>query len=260
MNMTEQVDIIKRVKEVDLGSRKNPVDLQRVKKAYADLMDDRTHSVPCTCPSCKYQLHKTKGGRFNKEVFFLDWLSLEVKLSLINQTEKLVFETAYGHGKNTMSVEWKDLFRTWGAIQALARFVGDNFPDIDPSPRRIKLKLWRFKKSGVSAALEKEIFWDGREANPVDPKIDETWKTLQLAQRVADYIYDIRHHAVTRRELQRFIQKPVEELEELRSWLELNYGIVCKNGKRINQIVYTGTMKSSRGRFLRFGIHDMKRK
>ena len=245
MDMTEQV------LEVDLGTRKNPVDLQRVKKAYADLMADKTHAAPCTCPSCEYQLHKTKGGRFDKEIFFLDWLLLEVKLSLINQHEKMYWEAAYSPSKSKFSVEWKDFFRAWGTIQALARFVDDNFPDIDPSPRRIKLKLWRFRKSGVGASLEKEIILNGIKTNPVDPKINKTWQALGFAQRVADYIYKRRGHAVTQRDLRRFFQKPVEELIDLRPWLDLNYGIVCKQGKRENQIIYTGTRKSSRGRFLR---------
>ncbi len=244
MDMTEQ-DI-----EVDLGIRKNPVDLQRVKKVYADLIGDKKHAVPCTCPSCLYHLHKTKGGGYDKEVFFLDWLSLEVKLSLIDQNEKMYWEAAYSPSKSKFSVEWKDLFRAWGTIQALADFVRNNFPAINSSPHRIKLKLWRFRKSGVSAALEKEIILNGIKANPVDPKINETWRTLRLAQRVADYIYKHQDCVVTQRDLRRFFQKPVEELIDLRPWLDLNYGIVCKQGKRENQIVYTGTMKSSRGRFL----------
>jgi hypothetical protein len=258
MDMTEQVDIIEQTKEVESFCGKIPIDLKRVRKTYADLIGDKTHAAPCTCPSCEYQLHKTKGGNFDKEVFFLDWLSLEVKLSLINQTEKIVFETAYGRGKNTMSVEWRDFFKRWGTIQALADFVNNNFPDIDPSPRRIKLKLWRFRKSGIGASLEKEIILNGIKANPVDPKINKTRQALRLAQRVADYIYKRRDHAFTQRDLRRFFQKPVEELIDLRPWLDLNYGIVCKQGKRENQIVYTGTMKSGRGRFLRVGIHDTK--
>lgn len=252
--------MIDEVKEVESFWGRNPIDLKRVIKTYADLMGDRTHAAPCTCPSCLYHLHKTKGGGYDKEVFFLDWLSLEVKLSLINQSEKIVFETAYDRGKNKTSVDWKDLFRAWGTIQALADFVGDNFPDIDPSPRRIKLKLWRFRKSGVSATLGKEIILNAIKANSVDPEINETWRGLRLAQRVADYIYKRRGHAVTQRDLRRFFQKPVEELIDVRPWLDLNYGIVCKQGKRENQIVYTGTMKSSRGRFLRVGTHDTIRK
>ena len=255
MDMTEQ-DI--EITPFDPG--KIPVDLQRVKRTYADLIGNKTHAAPCTCPSCLYQLHKTKGGRFDKEVFFLDWLSLEVKLSMINLTEKMYWETAYGPPKSKFGFEWKDYFRTWGTIQELARFVGDNFPDIDPSPRRIKLKLWRFRKSGATAALVKEIILNGIRANPVDPKINENWRALRLAQRVADYIYKKRGRAVTQRDLRRFFQKPVEELIDLRPWLESNYGIVCKQGKKKNQIVYTGKMKSSRGRFLRIGIHDTKRK
>lgn len=235
--------------EVEAFCGKNPVDLNRAKKTYADLIGDKTHAAPCTCPSCLYQLHKTKGGGYDKEIFFLDWLSLEVKLSLINQTEKIVFETAYARGKDKMSVEWRDLVKSWGTIQELAEYVGENFPDIDPSPRRIKLKLWRFRKSGVSSALEKEIILNGKKASPVDPKINETWRVLRLAQRVAEYIDKKRGHTVTQQDLRRFFQKPVEELVNLRPWLRINYGISWKPGSRKNQVIYFGTRKTSRKRF-----------
>jgi hypothetical protein len=253
MDMTEQA------LEVETYFGRNPVDLGRVKKAYADLIENKTHAIPCTCPSCEYQLHKTKGGRFAKEVFFLDWLLLEVKLSMINQTEKMYWETAYGPSKIKFSVKWKDFFKAWGTIQELARFVSKYFPNIDPSPQRIKLKLWRFRKSGISASLEKEIILNGRKANPVDPKINENWQGLRLAQRVADYIYKKRGHAVTQRDLRRFFQKPVEELERLRPWLSANYGIDWKLGARKNQIIYFGTRETSRGRYLGVGIRYAKK-
>jgi len=252
--MTEQA-----LEPVEVYYGKNLPDLQRVKKAYTDLMGDRTHAATCACPSCLYHLHKTKGGRFDKKVFFLDWLSLEVKLSLINQTEKIVFENAYDRGKKTMSVEWKDFFRTWGTIRALARFVGDNFPDINMSPRRIKLKLWRFRKSGIHLSLQKEIDLNGMRANPVDPKMNKTWGPLAFGQKVADYIYKHQDRIVTQRDLRRFFQKPVEELVNLRPWLGFNYGIYWKLGSRKNQTIYFGTRKNSRGQFLGVGIHDAKR-
>jgi hypothetical protein len=248
-----------RIREVEIEHGKSPVDLQRVKKAYADLISDKTHPAPCTCPSCLYHLHKKKGGRFDKEIFFLDWLLLEVKLSLINQTERIVFYTPYGRGKDITSVEWRDFISARRIINPLARFVRDNFPDIDPSPRRIKLKLWRFRKSGVAAALEKEINLNGIKANPVDLKIIETWQALDLAQKVADHIYKQQDRVATQREIQRFIQKPVERFEEIRKWLEENYGIVRGNGKRKNQIIYTGTMKSSRGQILHVGVQETKK-
>jgi len=218
--MTDRVD------EVVSREGKSPVDLKRVRGAYADLMDGKTHSDTCRCPSCLYKLHKEKRGRFDKEAFFLDWLELEVRLSLINQTEKIVFETAYDRGKNKTFIDGRDYFKSCGTLRALSNFIEKHFPDIDSNYRRIKLKLWRFRKSGVVKELEKEISFRYFRAHPAKGK--EDWKDLRFAQRIADYIYSLKNREATQRELRRHFQKPIEKIEDLRPWLNGNYGIGWK--------------------------------
>jgi len=222
---------------------KLPVDLPRAKGIWRDLLNGCTHG-DCRCPSCEYQLHRQKGGKFDKETFFLYWLELEVKLSLIPQTERLLDEGWRA------SVTRKDFSRTWGTIQELADYIAAHFPDIDPGVPRIKLKLWRFKKSGVPETLEQEFIARRREARPVA----EEWKTLPLAQRVADFVYAQPSRTVSQRNLQRHFQNPVDVIEGLRPWLLLNYGIEVQRGSRKNQAIYRGRMKDSRGRMLRVGV------
>ena len=230
---------------------KNPVDLDRAKGIWSDLLNNRTHE-DCRCPSCQYQLHRQKGGKFDKETFFLYWLELEVKLSLIPQTDRLIYSTfsrPEDKGWRT-SVTWKDFSRTWGTIQGLADYIAKHFPDIDAGASRIKLKLWRFKKSGVDAALEREFIDRRLKARPVT----EEWKMILLAQRIADFVYTQPSRTVSQRELQRHLHGDIDGLENLRPWLLLNYGIECQRGSRKNQMIYRGTMKGSRGRFLRVGV------
>lgn len=239
--------------EVILYEGKNPIDLDRARKVWADLQGDKTHDNNCACQSCKYQLHRKQGGRFDKEAFFLYWLELEVKLSLINQTERLVFSPLPSQLKEEYrtSVDARDYFRVKGTFRALAEYVGKYFPEIDPDVDRIKLKLWRFRKSGVDAAVEEEIRKNQLREMPPNR---EGWQQLRLAQRIADYIYSRPHRQATQRELQRYIQRPVDEIEGIRGWLSDNYAIILKKGSRKGQVIYYGRMNSSKGRILKVGV------
>lgn len=74
--------------------------------------------------------------------------------------------------------------------------------------------------------------------------------TVRLGQQIADFIYAQPNKAATQRQLRCRFQGPVDELENLQPWLQLNYGIECRQASRKNQIVYCGKMNSSRGRWL----------
>jgi len=242
--------------EIDPGS-KNPPDLNRIKTAWKDLKEDRTHAnFPCFCPSCLYQAHKKVGGRFDKEAFFLDWLLFEIKLSLVNQTEKIVFKDTFDRGQIKIFVDSREFFKVRGSIKALSEFVEKNFSEINPDYQRINLRLWRFRKSGVLKMLEEKISMEWWNAHPVDFRKNESWKLLNLAQRIADFIYSRPEKSATQREIcRRFFQKKsVEDLEDMRFWLKTNYGIGWKKRKKKNQIIYFGEMKNARGRFLRVGL------
>jgi hypothetical protein len=85
---------------------------------------------------------------------------------------------------------------------------------------------------------------------------DDTFLKLKLIKKIADFVYLQPNRKAFQREIcRRFFQKKtIEDLEELRPWLRVNYGIECLKGKRKNQVIYVGMMKDSRGRFFRVGI------
>jgi len=231
-----------------------PVNVKRVEKFYRALIDDKLHSPTCRCPSCLYQLHKKKGGRYKKESFFLDWLETEIRFSLVHTVEKTIYDSAYHRGDKARSfINGRDFFRARReSMRALSDFIKFHIPEIDSNHRRIKLKLWRFRKSGVLQELEKEISAREFETSPLNWK--ESSRGFRLAQRIADFIYRQKGRRAEQREIRRFIQIPIEEIEALRPWLLSNYGIECRPGSRKNQVVYFGTAKNSRGSFMRFGM------
>jgi hypothetical protein len=234
----------------DLGE----VDSDRARKVWRDLRDgpDQDHGDLCACPRCLFDLHRSRGGRFDPEAFFLYWLELEVDLAARVQIEELVSGPGHrGLGTERVFIEWPELLRPLRLIPLIAEFLRQSFPDINPNPRRLKVKLWRFKKSGVAAALEEEIRDRERRAARPDPG---AWQNLRLAQKIADLVYDQPERSISQRDLQRSAKVSVDRLEDLRGWLLLNYGIEARAGRRKGQVVYRGRMKDSRGRILRGGV------
>ncbi|NLH78952.1 MAG: hypothetical protein GX465_18180 [Acidobacteria bacterium] len=136
----------------------------------------------------------------------------------------------------------------------VAAFVKAHFPEIRTSPARIKMNLWRYRKSGVEAKLDDEIL--GRRLKRYSKRADgdEPWLTVRLAQGIADKFYSRPEKSVSQRELQRMTHVSVDQIEALRGWLLLNYGIEARAGRRKGQVVYRGRMKDSRGRILRVGV------
>jgi hypothetical protein len=248
-------------KEIETFYGKNPPDLHRIRAAYEDLINGRTHSdFLCLCPSCLCHAHKKAGGRFDKEIFFLDWLLLEVQLGRVNQREKIVFEDAFDRGKPVISVDGVDFinfFNARGSVKALSVFLEKYFPEIDHNWSRLNLRLWRFKKSGTLRATEKRIVAEWYKAHPApNPRKGQSWKALKLAHRIADFIYSRPNKTVTQRELcRRFFQRDtLKDLEAIRPWLKFNYGIDWKVGIKKNRVSYLGTMKKPQGRILRVVI------
>lgn len=234
--------------------RKEEVDIQRAKKVYVDLINNIVHPGSCLCPSCLYQFDKKYRGKYDKEIFFLSWLEFEVSLSLINQKEDLVFETAYDSGtfkKFIKLSDTKNLIKGYGRIKALSNFIKKNFPEIDHNHKRLKLRLWRFKKSGIELKIEREI--RRKNIKPEEQKIwKRNWDDLKFAQRVVNFINSRPNKRVSQRELlRRFSNKCKEDLERIQDSLKINWQIEIKPVKR--SIVYRSTMKSNKGRYWRVG-------
>lgn len=241
---------------IDEGS-KYPPDFDQTKTTWKNLVEDKTHSdFLCLCPSCLYWVHKKDGGKFDKEVFFLEWLHFEIKLSLVNQ--KIIQSLEIG-SKPKFHVNMRELFKVRGSIRELSEFIKKNFSEIDHNCQRIKLKLWRLQKSGILGKLEIKISQEWRRKHPESAEKrkewEKNWGDLRRAQKIADFIYSrLDKSAIQRVICRRFFQKKsVDDLEEMRPWLNTNYGILWDKGKRKDQIVYTGKRKSSRGRFFKVG-------
>jgi hypothetical protein len=150
-----------------------------------------------------------------------------------------------------------DFLKNRGSLKALSEFVKKHFPKVDHDYKRIKLRLWRFRKSGTLKKLEQEKIREWMKIHPINiKKRDHPLMKFKLLQKIADFIYSQPDRKIIQREICRryFQKKPVEDLEELRPWLRFNYGIECLKGKRKNQILYVGKMNSSRGLFFKVGV------
>ncbi len=102
-----------------------------------------------------------------------------------------------------------------GVIQAMAGFLNQYrhyFPEIDANPARIKMNLWRYRKSGIEARLDEEIITRRMKRYSKRAGGDERLQeAARLAQRVADFVYGQPERKVLQRELQRsVVQRPVK--------------------------------------------------
>lgn len=177
---------------------------------------------------------------------------------MVLAAKEQVEETIFGRSgrerdRERVFIERREWLRPSRPIPEMARIIRQLFSDINPNPRRLKVKLWRFKKSGVAAALEEEIRDRERRAARPDP---EAWSNLPLAQHIADFVYRQPERTISQRDLQRLARVSVDRLEELRAWLLFNYGIEARQGPRKGQVVYVGRLKDARGRFVRVGVRQ----
>jgi len=235
------------IKNYDVTSweGKKEIDVIKAKKVYDDLINNRTHPEPCCCPSCLYHEHKKQGGKYDKESFFLSWLELEIKISLVNQKEKIVFETAFDPGRDKKFIEGQDFFnfiKGRGRIKALSKFLKDNFPDIDHNHKRLKLKLWRFNKSEVELKASKEIGnrWTKAASKEKKEKWSNSWKIIRFANKVSNYIHSLPSKKIDRSTLLRrkFQGKTVDDLKEIHGLLQLQGIFHKREGYRNKTTVY----------------------
>jgi hypothetical protein len=242
---------------IEVYSGKKPVDIEKAKRLWLDIKDNVVPDNPCLLPTYTYPLYRemyknSKGRKFDKEDFFLEWLEEELVLSEITQKEgyegKEMREVIKGD-----IIEYVKAPHSYGFKKRLSEIIRKHFSDIDSNSRRITLKLWRFKKSGILEKMEKEVSLRLQKLQPDDSQLKENWKNLEFAQRIADFIYSQPRKKVARRDLLRhFSNKRKDDLEDLHDWLKVNYGIIFKKEKK--SMGYYRTMKSSRGRYLRVGI------
>ncbi len=249
----------------------NEINVDTVKKTYSDLINVITHSPGCIDPSCLFQRYKekykNKGRKFDEESFFLRWLTGEIRFSSVKGKWNLIYKNESEREPNespttqifrSSLIEYFRVPRIYKKTsEFIKKYLSNN--NINSNPQRIKLKVWRLKKSGIIGDLEFEILKEWSKIQPSEKK--ETWKKtredFKFAQNVANYIYSLPEKQIKRRSLLRkgrFQGKTVEDLKRIHDHLNFNFRIDNKKeGYRNKTTVYYSTTKSSRGRYWSVG-------
>jgi hypothetical protein len=222
-DMTEIIRIV-RIREPI-----SPRFIDEAKKIYSDLQAEITHAPPCICPACLFNQYRKyprgAGHPFSKEAFFLDWLSFEIRLSMLEKTTAYVGEKL----EEKSYIRGNDLFCVRGYIKETIKFINYNkkrFPKItNTNPGRIKLSLWRFKKSRILNTLAQERALQ-------DPSLATRAKaaaihrrSMQFVQRVADFIKTRPGKRETYREIYRHFSKKKSDIDKVLPWLREYYNM-----------------------------------
>jgi hypothetical protein len=140
-------DRIAMIKEIETNFGKESPDLKMIQAVYNDLIHDRTHpNFCCLRPCCLYQLHKKQGGKYSKEIIFLDWLQFEINISLRNRREMLVFDDPFEYFPIKKAItkfridgqDFIDFLKSRGSLKELSEFVKKYFPKVDHDWKREK--------------------------------------------------------------------------------------------------------------------------
>lgn len=232
------------------------INTELVNKVWNDLKDNVIHPLPCECPSCQYQWYRKKnrnrGRKFDKESFFLEWLESQIRQSKIGTKQDWEYvEDYYERKPGDPSIVEIFLFRVMdyfyvrGLYSSISEFIRNNIPEsgINSKVQRIKLKIWRLRKSGILNEIWSEIDSEWHKEKPNAFKKEEQkilWASLKLAQKVADYINSRPQKKSSQRQLlRRFSNKKVEDFEDIREILRLHgIKIEKKTGYRNKQTFY----------------------
>jgi len=218
----------------------DPRFIDKAQRVYSELQAGVSHPPPCSCPACLFNQYQSyprgAGAPFSKETFFFDWLSWEIRFSMLKITTAYIreeWEEKFSEEKKLYDL--REYIRVRGYIAEMIKFLIKNknrFPTIrNINPGRIKLSLWRFRKSGVGAALEKEITLSWLKSQPRKPKKERTWGALGFAQRVSDFIRLRPGRKASYREIQRRFNKKKSDIENVLWALRGNYQMkIIKRG------------------------------
>jgi hypothetical protein len=229
---------------VRISRELQPITGGRIKYAreiYSKLQSGSSHQAPCSCPACLFALYQTKprgpGHTFEKDVFFLSWLAYEIQWSMVNVTTALVGDYGERYEERDF-VRLGDFSRVKGWIPALSHFLKayrKEFPGIDADQKRLKMRLWRFRKSRLESTL-------GLQRELQDPKQatrGKNWGPLCFGQRVANFINSRPGRRASLREvLRRFSNKRKADIETLSWILQGNYQLHYKKEGRSKFFIY----------------------
>ncbi len=264
--------IIKHDDETEIYKEEVPPDIDKIKEVFLDLKKDICHSPPLVLPCCLYHQYKKKPGKrgktFDEESFFLEWLADEIRLSKIKAelgtTYKDEFDREPGEPATTIIYRFdiREYFKVPKIYKEVSDFIKDSLPNrnINPDPKRIKMKIYRLRKSGIVSELEHEIRLEQQKNHPIRPekKIEQkkVWQDFKFAKKVADFIHSQPKRQISRwTMLRHFSNKRKENFERIHDHLKINYRIhFRKEGYRNKTIIYYSTTKSSKGRYWGVGV------
>ena len=218
----------------------NP-NVDQIKEELENLNQNRTAPPEYSRCSIHYQIYKeirggNKGRRFDKETFFLDWLASQIRLSKLNVVKKIVYKTASGKGVYQYSIEPRQMVR--GLWRSISDFIRRELPGsgINARPGRIRLKLWRFRKSGIWYRVERALIGEREKILGSQPgRLKESkkeWKRLRFIYRVGDLIRKRPDGASKREILRQFSNKRASDLDEISDILEYDFGIKFEEAGR----------------------------
>ncbi len=262
---------IKHYEEIEVFKEEVPIDIDKIKKVLLDLKRDICHSPPLVLPCCLHHQYKRKPGKrgktFDEESFFLEWLVYEIRLSKIKAEWDAIYKDEFDRepGEPPLTeiyrFDIREYFKVRKIYKEMVDFIEKYLPNssIDLNPERIKMKIYRLRKSGIVNELEHKVRLEQQKIHPISPekkiKQKKVWQDFKLAREVADFIRSQPGKRIKRRLLLRGFNIKVEDLERVHDHLKINYRInFKKEGYRNKTTVYYSTTKSSKGRYWRMGI------
>jgi len=242
---------------------KNGMTLKYLKIA-EDLMNDKTHPLPCTCAACLYAKHleRLKGQlrkKYEKLTFFVWWLMIEIKTAHVVKKKKSkigdLLNAPYLREAKKVLRQLPELKNDEWYYLGLEKYIENCF-----KPYLIKKRYYRPKFLKLINELESEIGLEWRRQQP-DPPLEkqeewkQNWGDLKFAQKVADFIYSQHKEEVPQQlVLRKFNNYRESDLERVRGILKINYNIdfhlKIYRGRKTG---YYSKGKYSRGRYWEMG-------
>lgn len=233
-------------------------------KVAEDLMNDKTHPLPCACAACLYSKHKERlihknRKKYEKLTFFVYWLMVEIKISNLESIGKFelrdFFNAPYLRETEKVLKQLPESKEHEWYYLGLKEYIKKCF-----KPYLIRKRYYRPEFLKLLNELESEIRLEWQKTQPDHPQEKKkewkrNWGDLRFAQRVADFIRSQSKKEVPQHLLLRHFNKNREpDLERIRDILRLNYKIdfhpKIYKGKKTG---YYSTMKSSKGKYWRVG-------
>jgi len=228
----------------------------KAKKIWSNLINKRTHPLPCDCPVCLYALSrekKIKGMRkpFGMMSFFLNWLIHAVKINYLRKNGKVEEIILYGRKAwqyNPQDYEKAPYLKNANKIIA-GLYCDEDLIDFAPDFEKLlnysylNFRHWKIEKSDFSKILDelaKERWLDWTKIQPdLQKNWKANWRDFRIAQKAANYIYKQPGKEIISRKLQRHLNVKKSDQERIHDLLRSNFNIECpEKGVRNKTAIY----------------------